>query len=83
MKYRNKIDHLLLISERKYITPLDAHSSKRFLGVMEIVISRNRGDLVTILFHQSDMHIEHQKEIVDTSNSFIINVGPATANKIY
>jgi Txe/YoeB family toxin of Txe-Axe toxin-antitoxin module len=84
-KFRNKLNHLLRIAEKKHISDLlekYKFNMKKTWGVMKDVINKNNKPTNCTVFKQNDKLINDKDDICNSFNNFFINIGNTLEKKI-
>ena len=85
--FRNKLTHLLRISEQKYVRDFLAKYSsnlKKSWGLINDIINKkkNSSKLPKFITTESGVTIDDQKAIADYFNEYFTNIGPTLSNQI-
>ena len=84
-RFKNRLNHLLRLSERKYLSELIMkHKSnmKKTWQIMKGVINKNKYKPSCNKFNYNGRIIDDGKRIADRFNNFFVNVGANLASKI-
>ena len=84
--YRNKLNHILKIAEKKHYTDLlnnNKSNSKKTWKIMKGIINKNRSNSVNVRFKLRDGSLTTDKQLIsERFNEFFVGIGPSLAKKI-
>ena len=83
--YRNRLNHVLRIAEKKYYFDVIEHNKFNLSMVWKLinsVISKRKRSKVIKQFRNGDNYVTDPKDITNQFNSFFVNVGKSLADKI-
>jgi hypothetical protein len=84
-QYRNKLNHLLRMAEKRHITQLlekYRFNMKKTWSVMKDIINKNNKPPDCTVFKQNDKLVTDKVDICNAFNDFFINVGSTLDKKI-
>ena len=84
-QYRNKLNHLLRIGEKKYLKEqLWKHKSnmRKTWEIIENVINKSRNSTIKRIFHVNNVKTSDKIVISNGFNKYFVNVGATLANSI-
>ena len=84
--YRNKLNHLLKISEKKHFQELlnsSKDNMKKTWQIMKNIVNKGKSKQIQSKFKLSDGTVTTNKDVISSKfNDFFVNIGPTLAKKI-
>ena len=84
--YRNKINHLLKISKRKYYNDYFCkntnNTKKTWSGIKQIISTKSQNNNIPKKIMKEDIEINNPDQIANTFNEYFANIGSGLADEI-
>ena len=84
--YRNKLNHILKISEKKHFQELlnsSKDNMKKTWQIMKNIVNKGKSKQIQSKFKLSDGTVTTNKDVISSKfNDFFVNIGPTLAKKI-